>query len=237
MARGFEGRWRARLGDIAGAALSFARLRDLAASLAPIADDSKAQVIAGFLLEAAALELDVRRDALAAQRHLAVALRLRPHDVAVRRAYREAGALLLRRDAPPDPDHQGNDPEGDIQAPEESDAFGPGLPAIDLTSKDDVAEVDVRRTARADELTRRLQGDPADDAIADELATLLEALDRGHELVALLSARLEDASAERRAVLAPRAREALERLTRKAEESGTEESAALYRDALVGLGL
>ena len=38
------------------------------------------------------------------------------------------------------------------------------------------------------------------------LLALLESLGRGHELLALVSARLEDAAPERRASLAPRAR-------------------------------
>src|SRR6185437_14307541 len=79
VARGLEGRWRARLGDAPGAALAFARLRDLATSLAPPAEAAAAEPVVGFLLEAAALERDTRRDALAAQRHLAAALRLSPH--------------------------------------------------------------------------------------------------------------------------------------------------------------
>ena len=80
-----------------------------------------------------------------------------------------------------------------------------------------------------------MQGDPADDAVADELARLLEQAGRGHDLVALLSARLEDASAERRTALVPRARSALERLALQAESAGRHEEAALYRSAMEAL--
>ena len=41
LARGLEGRWRARLGDLAGAALSFARLRELSASRAEALDPAQ----------------------------------------------------------------------------------------------------------------------------------------------------------------------------------------------------
>jgi hypothetical protein len=67
--------------------------------------------------------------------------------------------------------------------------------------------------------------------VADELAALLEQAGRGHELLALLSARLEDATPERRVVLAPTAAAALERLARDAEAAGRHEEAALYRGA------
>jgi hypothetical protein len=61
---------------------------------------------------------------------------------------------------------------------------------------------------------------------------LLEKLGRGHELVALLSARLEDASPEGRARLVPSARAALERLAAAAKADGRPADAALYEDAL-----
>jgi hypothetical protein len=94
---------------------------------------------------------------------------------------------------------------------------------------------DAERAARVDELTRRLHADPHDDAIADELASLLEALGRGHELLALLSARLEDADAARRAELAPRAASTLERLASQAADAGRAGEAALYRDTIAAL--
>jgi hypothetical protein len=91
---------------------------------------------------------------------------------------------------------------------------------------------DVARTARADELTRRLRDAPGDDALAEELVALLEALDRGHELVALLAGRLDDASDERRSELAARARTVLERMAARAEAAGKTGDASLYRDAI-----
>ena len=88
-----------------------------------------------------------------------------------------------------------------------------------------------------EELTRRLRADPADDATFDELAALLEYLGRGHELVALLAGRLEDAAAEGRAALAPRARAILSRMMARAEASGRDDDAALLRDALAAMSV
>jgi hypothetical protein len=105
-------------------------------------------------------------------------------------------------------------------------------PLLDLSLP---AEADAELAGRIDDLTRRLQGNPADDAVADELATLLEQAARGHELLALLSGRLEDATPERRVVLAPMAKGALERLAGEAEAAGRHEEAALYRGAIDAL--
>jgi tetratricopeptide (TPR) repeat protein len=238
-ARGLEGRWRARLGDLAGAALAFARLRDFASSLAPTLDDAYARRIVGLLLEAATVERDRRSDPLAAQRHLATALRLLPHHAEARRAYREVGALLLRSAGASARGHEEDlEPLEPLEPPAlRSLEAGPREPAIDLALDEDVAmgEQDVLRSARVEELTRRLRDAPGDDALADELAALLEDLGRGHELVALVVGRLDDASAERRPVLAARARTVFERMAASAEASGQSTDATLYRDALSAL--
>jgi len=254
-ARGLEGRWRARLGDLAGAALSFARLRDVAASIpAPQtpAEHRRAEAIAAMLAEAAEMERVRMHDPLAAQRYLGAALRLRPQDPELRRAYREVGALVAGRGAEPEMDR---DAESDFPETEEASAThhrpitdrpslalagqalalaGQALPKLDLSL---ASEEDAEGAARVEDLTRRLQGNPGDDAVADELLALLESLSRGHELLALVSARLEDATPERRANLAPRARAALERMAAAADASGSTLDANLFRDAIAALGL
>jgi thioredoxin-like negative regulator of GroEL len=88
---------------------------------------------------------------------------------------------------------------------------------------------------RADELTRKLQSDPSNRAVADELATLLARLGRSMELLALLSARLEEASPEERARLLPGQRAVLDRLAREADLAGKPDEASLFRDALAAL--
>ena len=90
--------------------------------------------------------------------------------------------------------------------------------------------------ARVDELTRLLQSDPTQDAIVDELAQRLTRLGRTHELLALLSARLEDAAPERRAQLVPQQHAVLERLEHEARVAGRDLEAAFFRDAMKMLG-
>jgi hypothetical protein len=219
-ARGLEGRWRAHLGDLAGAALAFARVRELGASLPSGSEDERAQPIAAFLVEGAEMERSRKGDPLAAQRHLAVALRLRPHDPRIREAYREVGDIIAR----------GIQEETQF---EELATHDTRLPMVDLALPPENYSVeDAANATRVEELTRRLQASPSDDRTAEELIALLETLGRGHELLALVSARLEDASQEQRGALAHRARAALDRLAREAESAGHADEAALYRQAI-----
>jgi tetratricopeptide (TPR) repeat protein len=239
MARGLEGRWRARLGDLAGASLSFARLRELASTLPSTTPAPPAEPIASLLVEAAEMHRVRLRDPLSAQRYLAAAIRLCPRDARILRLYREIGALVVSGQA-------GIDDRQELEAPEVSEDFAPieagsathrtvtERPPLDLSMAPE-AEEDAEAASRVEELTRRLQGHPGDDAVADELAGLLRSLGRGHELLALLLARLEDATPERRAELAPRAREALEDMAARAEQAGRHEEAALYRGVVESL--
>lgn len=89
-ARQLEARWRADLGDIAGASLAYGRMREaieLALTPPPKAVE--------FLVRAADFEREAERDVLAAERHLAVALRVAPHDAAVAERYRSVAAEAL----------------------------------------------------------------------------------------------------------------------------------------------
>jgi tetratricopeptide (TPR) repeat protein len=234
LARGLEGRWRTRLGDLTGASLAFARLRDRAASLAPSrlaeqagagsgavhdpAIDEDTRAVVALLIEAAAMERDRRDDLLAAQRHLAVALRLMPQHAESRRAYRDVGALLAGASA----EETASVPSGERTEDAPPLPSPPAIPALSMPEEDDDA-----RAARADDLTQRLRADPTNETVADALATLLEHLGRGHELVALLLGRVEDAPADRREEVRSRARAVFERM---AAGGGADEP--LYRDAL-----
>ena len=253
IARGLEGRWRARLGDVAGAALAFARLRELATSLvAPDASSAlsahtrgpgegpsvRTAAIVGLLVEASDLHRSRLHDPLGAQRYLAAALRLSPHDVDLRRAYRDVGALVARVE-PDAPEPSTPNESATFAEVEEGSAVHasnanerPFAVDLALAAEAPSTEEEVRAGSRAEELTRRLHANPGDDAAADELGSLLELLGRGHELLALLSARLEDATPERRAILAPRARAVLARLAEQAEIAGRLDEAALYRGAM-----
>ncbi|MEO6602100.1 MAG: tetratricopeptide repeat protein, partial [Polyangiaceae bacterium] len=86
-ARRLEARWRADLGDIAGASLSYGRMRE-AIELSHEVPLHAAQ----FLLEAAEFEHTTERDVLAAERHLAVAVRCAPQDARIAERYRAVAA-------------------------------------------------------------------------------------------------------------------------------------------------
>jgi hypothetical protein len=92
-ARALEGRWRAELGDLIGASLAFARLRE-GCELAQLA--SIEPRAAEWLIEAALFETG-NDGTEAAERHLASALRLSPQDRRVRKLYREAAAALAKK--------------------------------------------------------------------------------------------------------------------------------------------
>jgi len=228
IARGLEGRWRARLDDLAGASLAFARLRELSASFPASTDDPRAPAMVALLKEAARFARSRVNDPLSAQRYLAAVLRLRPHDVEARQAFREVGAALAGRTAVDDSAIAFESPEAE-SATHRTVTERPSK--LDLALAPDPRDEDPGAVALADELARRLQANPSDDSVADELAAVLESLGRGHELVALLSARLEDATPEHRATLAPRARVAFERMAAQAEAAGRVDEAALYRSA------
>jgi hypothetical protein len=102
-------------------------------------------------------------------------------------------------------------------------------------AREDLAEgVDVEAEARVEQLTDRLRADPTDVAVAQELAGLLERLGRDLELVALLSAQLEEAPAESHEALAEARRAALLRLAASARARGAASEAALYESMAGG---
>lgn len=91
IARGLEGRFRLMLGDVVGASVAFARMRELVEIASPKPEQVE------WLLEAARFERDVLRDHSAAERHLAVAIRIAPHHAIARELYREVSAVLAVR--------------------------------------------------------------------------------------------------------------------------------------------
>jgi hypothetical protein len=102
--------------------------------------------------------------------------------------------------------------------------------AFDLDVDPD-SDTNAEAEARVEALTRAVQSDPTNDAVVDELVALLTKLGRSMELLALLSARLEDAPAERRAELLPRHREVLAELERAARDAGRDAEADLFKMA------
>ncbi len=201
-ARGLEGRWRAELGDASGATLAFARLRERAGR----------EVTALPWLDEAARFEEARGELHLAQTHLAAALAIAPTDGEIEARYRAvsqsiAGAAGVKAAPPPEPSEP---------------------PRMLAPTTMPSAEEDEERI---EALTRTLQGDPTNDAVVDELTTRLTRLGRSMELLALLSARLEDAPPERRAELLPRHRAVLERLEEEARAEGRDGEADLFKMA------
>jgi len=91
-ARALEGRFRASLGDLTGATLAYARMRESIELEAHAEPRAKR-----WLVEAAQFEEDYQRDVFAAERHLAVALKLAPHDDLLVSRYRRVAALVAKR--------------------------------------------------------------------------------------------------------------------------------------------
>jgi hypothetical protein len=235
IARGLEGRWRAALGDVVGARLAYGRLQQWTLSAAPEAPASGS--IAQLLFEAANWEATQLGDAMAAQRHALAAVRLVPTDAAARARAKEFGALVasaLMRQASQD----GLPGAAAAAGPQESPLSTLSAPASAGNASlewPSLSGDEAERSLRVEELTRRLQANSSDEDAANELACLLEALDRGHELLALLSGRMEDATAEKREALAPQLEAVLARLAAAAREGGRPDEASLYDDAIASL--
>jgi tetratricopeptide (TPR) repeat protein len=216
-ARFHEGRWRADLGDLAGAEVAFGRLRD-AVELSPPPDPD---AVAAMLVEAAEIEERERADLHAAQQSLGLALRLRPHDRRIAASFRRVAALVAQgtrhvttpAPAPPEPPPV-------VEAPEEDtpEAVTPELATPDEAED----ELLVQR------LTERLRADPGDHATAMQLAHALSRLGRNLDLLALLSARMEEGGEAERAEVAPLRREVLLRLAQEARDAGRASEAELY---------
>jgi tetratricopeptide (TPR) repeat protein len=88
-----EGRWRAAIGDLRGASMAFARLREAC----ELSGRARPSDVALWLTEAAQFENHSLGDLIAAERHLASALRLAPRDARVRKLYRQTAAAVAKQ--------------------------------------------------------------------------------------------------------------------------------------------
>jgi len=103
-----------------------------------------------------------------------------------------------------------------------------GDPLADLEAEagdEEQAELELR----AEHLSERLRGDPNDDAAVAELCAALEVLGRDLDLLALLSARIDEVSGEQREAFVIQRRAVLARLIVASSEAGRAEEAALYQ--------
>lgn len=228
-ARGLEGRLRAVLGDPSGASLAFARMRERA---------GREPSALAWLDEAARFE-DERGNLNAAQRHLASAIGIAPGDPTLEARYRSLGERIaaaagVRTDDARDQVRAAEPERAPLRAPAQEERAAPPRFTLDdaeLGLDAPLGADDAEAELRVESLTRTLQGDPNNDAVVDELTILLSRLGRSMDLLALLSARLEDAPPDRREALLPKHREVLATLEQDARSAGREAEADLFKMA------
>jgi tetratricopeptide (TPR) repeat protein len=251
-ARLLEARWRQELGDSAGASRAMARLRALAELRLPEptgrrreASEASATLV-GVLREAADFEERVLAEPRGAARTLVLALRLDPsHREAARRLQALGDALGASKD-----DREELVREGfDAASPARTSAVGASgaavggvSPSVDAPQRASEPRLDAgterpivlpldeaEAEERVELLSQRLRADPRNKQTADELATLLESLGRDLELLALLSARVEDAIGVDAVPLTEARRTVLFRLAERAKAEGRLDESELYR--------
>jgi tetratricopeptide (TPR) repeat protein len=214
-ARLLEAAWRAELGDGAGASRAAARLRSFAEARAQATPANEARRVADRLVELASLEERLLSDAKAAERDLALAVRLDP-------SHREA-ARQLRRVAR----------DTSVQArPEPPPAPPPPSPESPEVFEDSETSDLANDEAMVERLTEKLRADPSDEANVAALGATLERLGRDLEVLALLSGRLEEASPAARPGLESWRNRVLHRLAVAARREGRADEAALYESMI-----
>lgn len=228
-ARLLEGRWRAELGDLAGASLAFARLREAIEAAFP-QDADRAAALAAMLVEAADVEENARGDLRAAQRHLGVALRLRPRDRAVNVAFRRVSTELGRAVPlmPQREDTRPHEHEDDEEPRAHTRRSPTPVPPSEPVSSGESQAHDEDDEALVDQLTERLRGNPDDHEIARRLAAALGRLGRDMDLLALVSTRIEDGTPEIVQEFWPIRQQVLLRLAATARAEGRASEAELY---------
>ncbi len=212
-ARALEGRWRAALGDIAGASLAYGRLRELVEA----APSPEAKPTAQWLAEAGKFERETLDDPIAAERHLATAIRLVPQDRRIGAAYRDVAAVVAARSRRGRPTADRPNPE--TERPRSTSSPPP----------------DPRDSMLAVELEAKVRANPDDVHAVTELAEVFERIGRDRELFALLAARLDESDGEFRAELVSRARATLQRLIEAATADENLEEAAAFHKAIEDL--
>lgn len=206
-ARLLEGRWRSELGDVAGASTALGRLRD-AVELASSFEPDRAAFVAALLVEASQIEERERADLVAAQRHLGLALRLRPRDRAIAAAFRRVAgevaraAKVARPEAPIGAPVVGGRPSGqrhaDLPAPQgDMEVQGvEGVESAQSDQSDQSAELEaaVERPLPGDEPSDAEPSEgalPGDEQLAERLTDRVRADPHDHAAVMSLADVLE----------------------------------------------
>lgn len=256
-ARGLEGRYRVLLHDTAGASLAFARLRERAlSSETPLPHAARwldeaarfeeergelalaqAHLAAAHRIHPGSMEIEARYRTLSERVGRAARLGVLPPMPSSTSEVRIeiAGAPDDARDHVTVPAGAGGAEKVrervTLPAPTEGDEKARARATLPAPPSGMAASTPEEDEARVEALTRTLQGDPTNDKVVDELIVRLTRLGRSMELLALLSARLEDAPPDRRDELLPRHREVLERLEVDARAAGRDGEADLFRMA------
>ena len=238
-ARLLEARWRAELGDLVGAGVALGRLAEaVETALGVLVGDRAADegwgdgrpgsmeamrvAVAALVEEGARIqELDCR-DLPAARRLLGLALRLAPQNRRIAAAFKKVAAVVDR-------------PVPSAEVAERVESTSDGGTRVDEGGDDDPLEGTLdelpgaTEELRAEQLTDKLRANPDDDAVATELFGILDGLGRTHDLLALVSARVEEAEGDARAVWEERRRGVLRRLAEVAQAEGRDDEAELYQ--------
>jgi tetratricopeptide (TPR) repeat protein len=118
--------------------------------------------------------------------------------------------------------------EPDVSAP----AAAPSRPLVDpslmASLEGDADSADADDELLIEQLTERLRANPADLDTVTELIRLLERARRDHDLLALLSAQIDDGAEATRPEFVSRRRVVLERLLVSARQAGSDGEAELY---------
>ncbi|MEM9874608.1 MAG: hypothetical protein AAF928_06920 [Myxococcota bacterium] len=257
-ARALEARWCADVGDLAGADRAITSLQYAVEAVLPALTEDDAgpadrvasrraagsstredrrSALAMHLWEAARIQRDARHEPARARQLLALALRLAPHHRGIAEAFRRVAAELDLVPEPPvtsagdgEARRSLEPPPTPEREPSPSAADTSATAADEHDDDDDDDDDEAARELRVEQLTVQLRADPERNDLAVALARLLVQLGRDHELLALVSGRIEDYGD------APTwtsfRREALERLRDQARAAGREEEAALYATML-----
>ncbi len=222
-ARLAEARWRADLGDLTGASRALARLRAIAEVAAERGAQGVPRETADLLVEAAAMEQATLHDVASARHALSLALRLAPNHGIARRAL--AAISALPTDAAAMPAAEPVLPaQPQVTEPVRAAAVMHSPAAESVRAPFDEASAELR----VEELSNKLRGDPNNAAISRELADILERLGRDLDLLALLSARVDEAPPDERPEWLQARKRTLLRMAASARAEGRSSEAELY---------
>lgn len=220
-ARVCEARWRMGLADATGASRATARLRE-AAEVYTLAPEERPRV-SRLLVEAAKIDEAEIGDLKAAHRDLSLALRLAPRNTRIADDLKRVAREISGAQDPIAQPERISEP--DLPALREPTSTAEPTAVLAASAAVDPGP---EAEARVEQLTAQIRANPHDHASAMELAGILHWLGRDLDLLALLSARLDEAEGDVRAELVPMRRAVLIRLAAAARDEGRSSEAELY---------